>query len=456
MTEALQQFRDILSDLRSVERVALVLVALMVLGLFLAWNTSPWRALVAWLATISIQFEAGSIHLSLSDIFFVPLVIGAFMTWISSRGKGVKIPGPLLIFTLLFLTLGNMVTALTLGKLPQWTWLNKDLGLIELLLCYWAILVICRTQALTEKAIRAFVVSVSVINAVGMALYVASLFTGAGSIVNYSGMRFKGFMLDPNGYSGLAAVAAILQFAMLTVNRNSRFSSLIQLLNLSLLVTGCFVTLSRGGFLALLAGVLALMYFTKTRSTHLVVFAVAAMALAVFWLSSRTDLDNSIQQRADERGNIEGRIDYIVQGMRMYMGSPMTLATGIGIGTFIEESPKYFGDMHQIHNTYVWLLVEGGPALLIAYLFVLRRAVRQNYWVVRHVPELRYAAVGCFCGLVVTIVWCLGIEGAYHHHVWVLLAFSELLWTHSTRNAATWQVPARAIHSSAAYASAIS
>ena len=163
-------------------------------------------------------------------------------------------PPALLTFALLFLTAGNIVTALTFGELPQWTWLNKYLGLIELLLCYWAILVICRNQSLTENAMRAFLASVSIINLVGLALYVSSLFTGFGSIANYGGMRFKGFMLDPNGYSGLAGVAAMLQFSMLILKRRSGLGGTLQLLNLSLLVTGCILTLSRGGFIALLAG----------------------------------------------------------------------------------------------------------------------------------------------------------------------------------------------------------
>jgi O-antigen ligase len=445
MNEALQSLNEVLSNLRSLDHVVVLLVALMVLGFFIAWNADPWRTLVAWLATTSIQFEAGSIHLSLSDLFFVPLVMGAFMTWLRSRDKQVRIPSALLAFTLLFLTAGNIVTALSLGKLPQWTWLNKDLGLIELLLCYWSILVICRTQALTESAVRAFVSSVSIINLAGLFLYVGSLLTGLESIVNYDGMRFKGLMLDPNGYAGLAAVAATLQFAMLTLKRKSGLGGTLQLVNLALLATGCILTLSRGGFIALLAGVMMLLYFTKTRSARIMVFALIAIPFAVLWLSSRTDLDSSIQRRTDDRGNIESRIDYIEQGMRMYLASPVTLLTGIGIGTFIEDSPQFFGDKHQIHNTYVWLLVEGGPFLLSAYLFVLYRALRQNYWVLGHVPDLRYAAVGCFCGLITVIVWCMGIEGAYHHHVWVLLAFSELLWSHSVTHTSTRQFEVRAV-----------
>jgi len=435
MTEALLKLHEVIGDLRSSDHLVLLLLAFLIAGFFIAWNLSPWRSLLAWLATTSIQFEAGTFHLSLSDLFVIPLVMGAFMTWIHSRESGVRVPSALLTFALLFLTAGNIVTALTLGELPQWTWLNKDLGLIELLLCYWAILVICRNLTLTENAVRAFLISVSALNCVGLVLYVSSLLTGLDSIANYGGMRFKGLMLDPNGYSGLAGVAAIFQFSMLILKPRGGLRGLLQLINLSLLVTGCVLTLSRGGFIALLAGALMMLYFTRTKSTHIVVLALLAISLAVVWLASRTDLDNSIQARTDERGNIESRIDYIEQGLRMYTSSPVTLLTGIGIGTFIEKSPQFFGDNHQIHNTFVWLLVEGGPFLLIAYLFILYRALRQTYWVMVHVPELRHLATGCFCALISAVVWCLGVEGTYHHHVWMLLAFSELLWVYSSQSA---------------------
>ena len=155
-------------------------------------------------------------------------------------------------------------------------------------------------------------------------------------------------------------------------------------------------------------------------------------------LSVNSDLNASIHKRADDRGGIDTRIDYMEQGMKMYLSSPLTLATGIGVGTFIEESPQFFGDAHQIHNTYVWLLVEGGPLIFDAYLFILYRCLKQNLWIYRHAPQLRYAAAGCFCALVTTIVWCSTVEGTYHHHVWALLAFSELLYAHS-RNALSSQ-----------------
>jgi O-antigen ligase len=364
------------------------------------------------------------------------------------RQRGFGIPLPVTLFIVLFLSLGNLVTAFTLGTLPKWTWLNKDLGLVALLIPYCCILILCRDRAKTEKLISTFVVAVSMINFAGLLLYLGSLFLGFKSSVNYGGMRFEGFMLDPNSYAGLVGVAAILQFAELNFKPKGGFGTVIQLFSGCFLVTGCLLTLSRGGLLALVAGMLVLTYFSKARSTFLTVGAVLAIAIAMFWLSSRTDLNSSIQRRADDRGNIESRIDYIEQGLQMYFSSPITVMTGIGIGTFIEESPRFFGDMHQIHNTYVWLLVEGGPLIFGAYLLILYQCLKHNLWVYRHVPALRHASVGCFCALITTIIWCSGVEGTYHHHVWILLAFSEVLFVTSRRDLSLRQARVRVTQNS--------
>ncbi len=433
MSDLLQAIPGFTGDLYSAGQLTMLLIGALIAGLFLVWNLSPGRALVAWLITFSIQFSAGTFHLSLSDLFLLPLAIGTFVVWIAGRSRPVRIPVSLFVFTLLFLTLGNLVTALTLSKLPQWTWLNKDLGLVALLVPYCSLLVLCRDLAGTEKLIQTFVSSVSAVNAVGVALYVISLFTGFGGFVNYGGMRFKGFMLDPNSYAGLVGATAILQFAMLNLKPKRALHDVTGMLNCCVLVAGCLLTLSRGGVLALVAGGMVFLYFAKARSSYTIVLALAAISMAVVWFAARPDANDSIHRRADDRGNIESRIDYIEQGLRMYTSSPTTLLTGIGIGTFIEQSPRYFGDQHQIHNTYVWLLVEGGPLVLLAYLLVLYRALRNNMWVYRHVPQLRYAAAGCFCAMITTIVWSNTVEGAYHHHFWILLAFSELLWVHSRR-----------------------
>jgi len=434
MPESLQSLRTAIDAVGG--QTSAALLSILFLGFYVGWNLDPWRSLLAWVATTSVQFSAGSFHISVSDLFLLPLLLGTLITWVGGRNKGVRFPTATLLFALLFLTVGNLVTAFTLGELPQWTWLNKDLGLLALLIPFWAMLTLCHDRSRTEKLFKIFLLSVSILNLIGLALYVSSLFTGFGSFVNYGGMRFVGFMLDPNGYAGLAAVAAVIQVATLNLKEKTGASTLLHLLNCCALIAGCLLTLSRGGFLSLMAGGLMLLLFTKGRSTYTIAFVLLAISVGVIELSVNTDLKASIHNRADDRGNIESRIDYMEQGMKMYLSSPATIATGIGIGTFIEESPKFFGDAHQIHNTYVWLLVEGGPLILIAYLFMLYRCLQHSFWVYRHIPSLRYAAAGCFCALVVIIIWSGTVEGMYHHHVWVVLAVSELLWANSRRDIA--------------------
>jgi hypothetical protein len=441
MPDSFQSLQTVLNDVGG--EATLVLLGFLLLASYVAWNFDPWRSLLAWAATTSIQFNAGSFHVSISDLFLLPLLIGTVIAWVGSRNKGVRPPSTVLLFALLFLTVGNIVTAFTLGRLPQWTWLNKDLGLLALLVPYWSMLTLCHDQARTEKLLKTFLVSVSILNLIGLSLYVSSLFSGFGSFVNYGGMRFVGFMLDPNGYAGLAAVAAIIQIATLILRPTTGATTLLHLINSCALVAGCLLTLSRGGFLSLLAGGLMLLLFAKGRSAYIIAFVLFAISLGMLELSANSDLNASIHKRADDRGNIDSRIDYMEQGMKMYLSSPLSLATGIGIGTFIAESPQFFGDAHQIHNTYVWLLVEGGPLIFGAYVLILYRCLKQNLWIYRHSPQLRYAAAGCFCALVTTIVWCSTVEGTYHHHVWILLAFSELLYSHSRRSLSIQQFQVR-------------
>src|SRR5208282_4514008 len=144
MPDSLQSFRSALGAVGG--DATLVLLGFLFLGLYVVWNVDPWRSLLAWIATTSVQFSAGSFHVGVSDLFLLPLLIGTVITWASSRNKGVKPPASVLVFALLFLTVGNIVTAFTLGRLPQWTWLNKDLGLLALLIPYWSMLTLCHNQ----------------------------------------------------------------------------------------------------------------------------------------------------------------------------------------------------------------------------------------------------------------------------------------------------------------------
>lgn len=427
MTEILQGFHPTFDWLPPFVDSSVLVVAALLLAVFVAWNASPWRSLAAWLLTFSIQVDAGGFHLSVSDLFLLPLAAGTLISYLANA-RQLKLPKAPIIFATLFLTFGNFLTVLEFGRLPRWTWLNKDLGLLALLVPYLCILTLCGPRKRAEDFVQKYVWCVAVVNAVGLLVYVLSVVAGIESRVNYGGMRFRGFMVDPNGYAGLAASAAVLQLAILLLGKHRRAIAVAYGLNACALVAGCLLTLSRGGILSLIAGGLALLFITRGRATYTIALAVVAIAIGGLWLSSRSDLSQSADRRANEREGVESRIDYMEQGLRMYVSSPVKVMTGIGIGTFIEQSPNYFGDPHQIHNTYIWLLVEGGPVILFTFLLYLFGSTRHAYVVYRRNPGLRGTAAGCFCALIVSATWCCTVEGMYHHHFWVLLAISEILW----------------------------
>lgn len=427
MTETLQAVSQRFEWLPSSVDSTVLLIGGLLLAVFVAWNASPWRCLAAWLLTFSIQVDAGAFHLSVSDLFLLPLAFGTLLSYLRG-GRQVTFPKAPIIFATVFLTLGNFVTVLQLGQLPRWTWLNKDVGLLALLVPYFCIVAIWRSRHSTEEFVQKYVLCVSLVNAAGLLLYVLSTVGGFESSVNYGGMRFRGFMVDPNGYAGLVASTAVLEFSVLLLRKHRPVIRLAHAANACALVTGCLLTLSRGGILSLVAGGITLVFIMKGRATYTIMVAVAAIAIGVLWFSSKSDLSQFADERAEQRGGIETRIDYMNEGLRMYLSSPVRVITGIGIGTFIEHSVDYFGDVHQIHSTYVWLLVEGGPVILLTFVIILFGSMRHSYIVYRRNPSLRCAAAGCFCALVVMSVWCCTVEGMYHHHFWVLLAISELLW----------------------------
>ena len=118
-------------------------------------------------------------------------------------------------------------------------------------------------------------------------------------------------MLDPNGYAGLTAVAAIIQVATLILRPKTGVATLLYLLNSCALIAGCLLTLSRGGFLSLLAGGVMLLLFTKGRSSYAIAFVLLAISIGVHELSVSTDLSAATQRRADDRGAIDSRIDFM-------------------------------------------------------------------------------------------------------------------------------------------------
>ena len=120
-------------------------VALGILGIgLMIWLRSPWKSLLAWVAVLSIQYEASSeFRLALSDLFVPTLALTLMFAKTKTEDKAWQrrssLAALILIFATVFILLGSIVAYLNLGTIPRWAWLNKDIGLLDLMICFFAI-----------------------------------------------------------------------------------------------------------------------------------------------------------------------------------------------------------------------------------------------------------------------------------------------------------------------------
>src|SRR5262249_13908086 len=109
-----------------------------------------------------------------------------------------------------------------------------------------------------------------------------------------------------------------------------------------------------------------------------------------------------------------------------YTDSPATMVSGVGIGTFLETVEAKSGTDQQIHNTFLWLLVEGGPLLFGAFLLIVWFAMAQTIRCLGS-PGLRLASIGVFCSWTGFLTYLIANEGLYQHEFWLLLALPDVL-----------------------------
>jgi putative inorganic carbon (hco3(-)) transporter len=263
-------------------------------------------------------------------------------------------------------------------------------------------------------------------------LFASLRLTGVGSFVSRTGSRYNGFMVDPNGYCGYLTCLSIFQlWFLLNRPKGTHRSRFLQWLNVVFLLAGCALTTSRSGSIALLGGVICFGLFMTLRRAMLLAMILLPAILFGGLLIVRLANLQEIEDRSSSRTTVEARMVLNQKGWEMYTEGPSSILAGIGIGRFEDASEANFQLDAQIHNTFFWLLVEGGPLICGVFALMLCRAQWQNYCVGKgksaHLTDI---AIASFCAIGGFVAWSLGIEGMFHRHFWVLLAFSDLCFAY--------------------------
>ncbi|HEV2616287.1 MAG TPA: O-antigen ligase family protein [Candidatus Acidoferrales bacterium] len=421
----------------SVPAIFGIVAALGVISLVL-WLKTPWIGLLAWVAALSIQYELfPEVRLAISDLLVPSLALTLLFTTTKIKNKTRQarssLPVLMLTFAAVFIILGGAVAYYNLGTIPQWTWLNKDLGLLDLLICFFAIIRLVDSRGKLYTIVRTFVLSGSALNILALAGGVARYFFGIPNVMIYNtdSIRLAGLMVNPSAYGGFILCVLLIQLALLfgesTLLRLPRWA---QRTNAALLGIACSMTISRSSLLGLIGGLLVLLAFYRTKAMlRLVGFALATVltvGVVTYWYGYSPDVADDFWVLVFSETTIEDRMDINRAALEMLRESPTNPITGIGVGTFWARSEHEFGMEMIIHNEFLWLLVETGVVGFCLFIGVILRALRNCLYVVRARGPDSPISVGIICSIVGMIVWMQGGEGLGQRHFWLLLALSEV------------------------------
>jgi O-antigen ligase len=178
--------------------------------------------------------------------------------------------------------------------------------------------------------------------------------------------RVVGFIGNPNGLAFML-IGLLPLVVVLIIHVRSFWAKLFLLV---LAAGNLFVilnTLSRGGFIALMA-VILLMTFRVSRDRRLVALLVL-LGLATYLL-----LPAALFERFEEIESLRGNSRYVLTmiGIRMALDNPLL---GVGFGNFERYFPKY-DDFHRggstaPHNLYTSIAAQTGIPSLMVYLVII-------------------------------------------------------------------------------------
>jgi O-antigen ligase len=397
--------------------------------LSLVWLSRPYTGLHAWLALMGIQVPGGFIieRFDLGDLTLLPVFIGVLLLSRRIRIRRTSLDFWFICLVLVF-AMGNLVSAIRLGYIDRAALVNKDIGLVVLLFCFYLPVWLIQSVRQLETAVRWFVLVNSAINAVMVCLGLFSLATGL-PVPFMNGDRLVGLLLNPNAYGGFVAVLLALQLSLvLGKSPLLGIPKQVQNANCIFLLLGVVLTVSRSSWIACAVMMLVLIArYVSPRAAISVAVLASVLYLIPTYLIPRQTVQGEIQQ-AQDMTTLQSRFDINRVALDMWDESPATMTLGIGLGAFYAlTGTSGLGYAAIVHNSYLWVLVEMGIVGAAVLLGLLWRVLRNVLRALKHSGPYQPLAWGVAAGIAGFLVWNLANEGMYQRHLWLLFALSEIL-----------------------------
>lgn len=371
------------------------------------WLAAAWAALLpiqlTW--TTMVKFAPADLFLALA-IFFRPGY------W---KFHGYAWSAWHLALIILFAASTLLVTV-ERGNPGQYVLVNKDCGLLALLLAYSVLTSVLTSWDRIRRVGAAFVIGVVVQNLFGIAAWIAANKYGIQTpLTSDNGVRLCGWMIDANAYGGLL-VAALVFCEGASQGRAPLFRPLFLMFVRVTLGIGIILSFSRSSWVSLGAAFALLFVMRPKIAFRALLITAAGAAATLIVLGDRfLRLASTMAFRPEVTTGLgRGRWELIVDGLADFSRHPFF---GAGVGTF-------FTLEHSIvHNTPVWFLTEFGLLGLTIFAGLMAWFAVREWTAYRHAPsDQRSLVLGMMLANFGMLVFSLGIEAFYQRHWWLMMA----------------------------------
>ena len=253
-------------------------------------------------------------------------------------------------------------------------------------------------------------------------------------LLQSGGARLAGGIGDPDGEAALLAAAMMLDLGLIATLRRGSAVRFLAILGAAVMAIGLVDTGSRGGLVALGAGLVAATVLGGKWRIRAVQIALVAAVLVPFYLFV---LAPSAAEQHLNSSSSSGRTDLWKVGLKMLEANPIL---GVGAGNFQVAEYRYVNDVGPItradiivdeprvtHDTYLELADELGVPGLLAFLAIAFGSISCALRAARLFERAGDQAYGLLArmlalGLIAQLTADIFITNEYEHLLWVLLA----------------------------------
>jgi O-antigen ligase len=232
---------------------------------------------------------------------------------------------------------------------------------------------------------------------------------------------------DPNDLA--LNMCIVLPFCVAFLLTTRRWlSKVLWMAAIASLVLAIFSTYSRGGFLALIAVLLAMTIRFKVSARTAftlggLVLCLCILSLLVVGKTSYFDRLRTITDpQADKTGSAQARQKLLFRSLEESLRHPFF---GVGAGQFI----LFSGDWHETHNSYTELTSESGIPALVLFILLMRRTFR-NLRVSQALTkrdQVWYFSGALYSSLVAYMVGAFFLSAVYWLIPYLLMAYGYAL-----------------------------